>query len=254
MKMTHIKKRRNLYESVFLSLLTIVMVGCGGNHGGDEPVEKKDCYSAYDEICDNIYSSPQDALNDCDEFLNDYDSECAYWDEVQEIKEEFQNMKTELSSYKSDLPSFIESVSENSEFLNSSHSVVANSWNKCFENEKANRFRNVLNNLSFEDFEWHMKDDALQRVKDDFSSGGPFGMVPTGYVESVEHSGLVPIGGESAKQCEAVFRVHMEGAMGLGLRSGTIKIKIIGQLGLTEDGRLQYHPKDYSVLETTGAC
>lgn len=253
------KKSEGTFLFIFLFSLVILTLSCdgGSSNSEDSPSmddQYRDCSSDYDYIINNTYTEPEDAINACNNFINKYGSECVHLEDVQKILEQFQNMRHDLSRYSDDFSYFIREVGSTEEYSNSSYPVVAESWENCFKNERTKRLNAILDKLTFEDFQDYMEEDAMERVKTDYSSGGPFGLVPTGNVETIEHSELTSIESSAAKECTAIFRVRMEGAMGLGLRSGTVKIKIIGQLGVTHDGELEYHPKDYSVIETTGAC
>ncbi len=224
-------------------------------------VTKKDAGKEYRSITDRTYYTADSALSDVDAFISSFNSDSEAWEYVEnmkDIRKELKEIKQFFNRYYYSYLNFKESADEvSSDYAYSEWPLVRKVWKNQYESEGDKLLRKELENIDEESFRSYMINDAEQRCLENYESKGPLGI---GYMLSRSSSTEVinistprEIEGKSGKTTEGVFRVHLEGSLGMGHRVGTVKIRIKGELGITTTGSLQYHSLDYDILERTGS-
>lgn len=226
------------------------------------PVEvKKDAGKEFRSITDRTYYDAESALRDVDSFISTFNSDNDAWNYVEDMKDirrQLKEMNQFFSKYYYSCKAYKEAADEvSSDFKGSEWSLVRTVWNKQFESKYDELIREVLADIDADSFRSYMVNDAERRCMENYEKNGPLGI---GYMlshdrstEVVSISDPVQIDGKSGKKAEGVFRVHMEGSLGMGHRVGSVKIRIKGELGITTEGDLQYHSLDYDIIERTGS-
>ncbi|MBP5650085.1 MAG: hypothetical protein J6X01_03275 [Bacteroidales bacterium] len=122
---------------------------------------------------------------------------------------------------------------------------------------RESKLRALLNKISPDDFRSYLKSYAESLASEWYGGGGPSGwIVKDSYILNNEMSSAVELSDRAAKKCSCTVHVNMEGAMGLGLRSGSVNIWVEGTLGIVdfdgENGRLQFSRGGYSKQSVEG--
>lgn len=222
---------------------------------------KRDAGKEFRSITERTGSSLDSALRDVDDFISEFRSDDEAWeyvDDMKEIRSELNAMEKFFNKNFYSYKQFLEAAEEvASRFEGSDWPIVRNVWKSEFKSKDNAWLREEMNKIDANSFRSYMIEDAENRCLENFESYGPVGI---GYMLSRSHSTEVisidepeSLDGLSGKKTEGVFRVHMEGSLGMGHRVGTIKIRIKGELGITTEGDLQYHKLDYDILERTGS-
>jgi len=226
-----------------MAALCLMFVSCG---------EKRDCEQEYYDLCKRTFSSASEGYEVADEYVRHFKpNKCAYYSDVVQIRNEFSDMD-DFFDYSYDNYADFLRASLQCSFQTSKYSTIVNTWKTLVEREQHRLLDAIVDRISAADIGNNMYYRARIICENDYSGNGPFGWVVNG-VSSVSLSDLEPIGNNLfGKKCTGVYRVSMEGAMGLGLRSGTVKLRIVGGIYVDTNGNLQYTTLDYSYLETTG--
>lgn len=237
---------KNIIQPIAILLMVascLIFASCG---------ESRDCEQEYYDLVSRTFSSAQEGKSVADEYLDHFKpSKCDYYYDVQNIRNEFADMADFFSNRYENYADF-NRAAMNTSFQNSNYSTVVNTWKALVEKEQHRLLDALVDRISASDIGNNMYYQARTICENDYGGNGPFGWTVTG-VSSVSLSDLEPIGNNLfGKKCTGVYRVSMEGAMGLGLRSGTAKLRIMGSMYVDTNGNLQYHTMDYQYLETTG--
>lgn len=131
------------------------------------------------------------------------------------------------------------------------------SSNSMQTDSRESRLRALVNKISPDDFRSYLKAYAESLASEWYGGGGPSGWtVKDSYILNNEMGSVVVLNDIAAKKCSCTVHVNMEGAMGLGLRSGSVNIWVEGTLGIVdfdgENGRLQFSKGGYTKLSVEG--
>ena len=200
------------------------------------------CEKAYRQIAerDHFYSAAG-AVAACDSFLNQYQYQrSSYCDEVREMRTAFREMGETLGKNYYTYEQFKSETHYASQRMGESpYSVVRKTWARLLREEDSCRLRAALTSLTDYDFQVYLHDYAQQVCRERYGHG-LFAM----RVNRLEISRMtqpMPVEGKAAVACTAEYAVHLEGALGLGLRTRTDRVTVDGELGYTPEGRLIFH-------------
>ena len=237
------KKTTKVILAELLVLIIVVLTACG---------EKRDCEQEYYGLSKCTFSSAAEGANEADEYLKYFKpKKCIYYEDVKEIQQEFLSMDDFFYNHYDKYADFQREAIKQP-FYNSRYSTVVNTWKALVENEQHRLLDAIVDRINAADIGSYMLNQVRSICENDYGGNGPFGWEVNG-VSSVSLSDLEPIGNNLfGKKCKGIYRASMEGAMGLGLRSGTVKLQIEGGLYVDTYGNLRYQTFDYKYLETTG--
>ena len=237
------KTQKKTHKMLLMVAACLVLAACG---------EKRDCEQEYYDMNSKTFPSARQGYDVANDYLGHFKpSKCAYYSDVEKIRDEFADMDRFFSNRYDDYGDFQRAALQTS-FQYSSYSTIVNTWKALVEKEQHRLLDAIIDRITPNDIGNYMYSQSMKICGNDYGGNGPFGWTVTG-ASLVSLSDLEPIGNNLfGKKCTGVYRVSMEGAMGLGLRSGTAKIQIVGSLYVDTYGNLQYHTLDYRYLETTG--
>jgi hypothetical protein len=126
---------------------------------------------------------------------------------------------------------------------NFSSESAYNSYTQNVDPEEA-RLQAKVDNISESDFKPYLIDYAKDLCNTWYGGGGPTGWVVSScYVVNDDFYGPYSVSDKTAKRCSCTVHVEMEGAMGLGLRSGSVDIWVEGTLGYSSADSDMYFTK-----------
>ena len=200
------------------------------------------CESDYRQISERDYFySTAGAVATCDSFLNQYQyKQYAYCDEVREMRTAFREMGDMLSknhysyeAFKSEARYLSQRIAE------SPYRVVRDTWARLLVEEDSCRLRAALTGLTDYDFKVYLHDYAQQVCQERYGHGLFALQMNDMKLARITQPTLVD--GTAAVSCTAEYDVHLEGPLGLGLRTRTDHLTVSGELGYTSEGRLIFH-------------
>ena len=237
-----------LIAVVAVVLYTLVYWDCSGgakNKGRSLSSllkEERNCEAEYKAIAEREYFySTASAISACDTFLAHFQYQrCAYCDDVREMRTSFREMGDLLGRNFYSYESFkTESRYVGQRMAESPYRVVRDTWERLLREEDSCRLRAALTSLTGHDFQVYLHDYAQQVCQERYGRG-LFAMRVSRLVPSrISQPTLVE--GTAAVACTAEYDVHLEGALGLGLRTRTDHVTVSGELGYTSEGRLLFH-------------
>lgn len=120
---------------------------------------------------------------------------------------------------------------------------------------KESQLRNIVNNLNVNGYTYQLKAYATELAEEWYGGGGPTGwMVKDSYILGEVKSDV--LSDQHAKRISCTVHVSMEGAMGLGLRSGSVDIWVEGTLTVKDfDGEnynVDFNRGDYRKINVGG--
>ena len=245
--------------SFLFIFITFLLTGCNSyskEEKKSEPVvRERNCQREYDQLSSKKFCDINDAIRAANDFLSYFEdkgecSDCC--SNVRRIKDDFSSMENLFSniderdaSYR--LCAYYQMVEQNNDrFSNNSFETVRETW-KCLTDTKKDKYmRERLNSISTSDFAPHLRQYARDLAEEWYGGGGPAGwVVEDCYILNNEISEPEFVEGKAAKRCSCTIHVKMEGAMGLGLRSGSVDIEVEGTLGLTDNCSLVFSKGNY---------
>lgn len=226
-----------------------------------QPVVKRDAGKEYRSVSERTYYDVDSALSAVDSYITSFNNDDEAWEYVEnmkEIRKELKDMNRFFNRSYYSCRQYVDAAQEvASQFKNSEWSIVRTVWNKEYNSKYDALLREAMDDIDADSFRSYMIKDAEKRCLENYESNGPLGigymLSRTRSTEVISISNPQELDGKSGKKTEGVFRVHMEGSLGMGHRVGTVKIRIKGELGITTSGDLQYHPLDYDIIERTGS-
>lgn len=112
---------------------------------------------------------------------------------------------------------------------------------------KESRLKEIVNNLNTDGYTYQLKAYANNLAEEWYGGGGPTGWeVKDSYVKNNEVKSVV-LSDRPAKKISCTVHVVMEGAMGLGLRSGSVDIWVEGTLSV-----IDFDGEQYDIVFTRG--
>ena len=109
------------------------------------------------------------------------------------------------------------------------------------------RLKEIVNNLNADGYTYQLKAYANNLAEEWYGGGGPTGwVVKDSYIQNNEVESVV-LSDRPAKKISCTVHVVMEGAMGLGLRSGSVDIWVEGTLNVNN-----FDGEQYDVVFTRG--
>lgn len=122
---------------------------------------------------------------------------------------------------------------------------------------RESKLRALVKQISPDDFRTYLKAYAESLASEWYGGGGPTGwIVKDSYILNNEMGNAVELSDQAAKKCSCTVHVNMEGAMGLGMRSGSVNIWVEGTLGIVnfdgENGMLHFSRGGYSKQSVEG--
>ena len=217
----------------------------GGKNGFIVRQQERDRETEYRQIADREYFySAAGAVDACDTFLSHYQYQrCAYCDEVREMRTAFREMGEVLGKNFYSYEQYkTESHYVSQRMAESPYRVVRETWKRLSYEEDSCRLRAALVSLTSRDFSVYLHDYAQQMCQEQYGKG-LFAM-RVNRLELVQLSQPTLVEGTAAVACTAEYAVHLEGALGLGLRTRTDRMTVSGELGYTPEGRLIFHRKE----------
>lgn len=206
----------------------------------------RDCRQEYNQLSVEEYHDLYDAKTAMRSFLADFDDKSECFDccgNVQQMEAEFANMDNLFSDVDLKMPkeqycAFVTMVNSNSSrFSGSSFEAVRNTWAYLVKEKKDYYLRERLDLIDQSEFTPHLISFAKELAEDWYGGGGPTGwVVKNSYVLNNAMSPVNEVEGVCAKRCSCTVHVDMEGAMGLGLRSGSVEILVEGTLDISGSG------------------
>ena len=240
-----------LIAVVAIGAYTAVDWSCTGNpkHKVSQIMGRQghDCEAEYRQIADRDYFfSAAGAVDACDTFLSHFQYQrCAHNDEVRAMREAFAAMGEALGRSYYSYELFKSETRYLSQHLaESPYRVVRDTWARLLREEDSCRLRASLVSLTGHDFSVYLHDYA-QQVCQERSGKGLFAM-RVSQIEPLRQSQPVLVEGTAAVACTAEYAIHLEGALGLGLRTRTDRLTVSGELGYSSEGKLIFHRKGYS--------
>lgn len=231
-----------------IAIYTAVVWNCSGHAKGKESVlsalksKEWDCTAEYEAISEKDYFySAAGAVSACDTFLAHFQyGRCAYCDDVREMRTAFREMGDMLGrnyysyeNFKSEARYMSQRMAE------SPYRVVRETWARLLREEDSCRMRAALVSLTGHDFQVYLHDRVQQMCQERYGKG-LFAM-RVNKIELTKLSQPMLVEGKAAVACTAEYDVHLEGALGLGLRTRTDKVEVSGELGYTPEGKLVFH-------------
>lgn len=207
--------------------------------------QERDCEAEYRQIAEKEYFySAAGAVDACDTFLSHFQYQrCAYCDEVREMRTAFSEMGEVLGKSFYSYEQFKNETHYVSQRLSDSpHRVVRDTWARLLREEDSCRLRAALASLTEHDFKVYLHDYAQQVCQERYGKG-LFAM-RVSRLEPVRLSQPVLVQGTAAVACMAEYAVHLEGSLGLGLRTRTDRLTVSGELGYSPEGKLIFHRKE----------
>jgi hypothetical protein len=242
-------KMRN--SSLALSLICVVLLltACGGG-GKNGNGFGRDADAEYETLLEATYSDLDEACGVTREYLDFFsqrfhdDSHC---DDVRLIQQKFYEMQSVLGDNEDSFAAFARETAElGAELSESTYPVVRNTWDvvykEVFNKRKKEFLDRVIPDYVFANDMWI---SAREVCEEDYGLG--WNITKTDELEI--HEPII-CDNELAKEASGTFRVHLEGV--LGLRQGSVKVRILGKRISDAEGRTSYRMLDYSYLETTG--
>ena len=237
-----------LLAVVAVAVYTAFYWGCSGKRGGECGFlvgrQERDCEAEYREIADREYFySAAGAVDACDTFLSHFQYQrCAHNDAVREMRASFREMSEMLDKSYYSYEQFKNETHYLSQRLaDSPHRVVRETWARLLREEDSCRLRAALVSLTEHDFKVYLHDYAQQLCQERYGKG-LFAM-RVSRLEPIRVSQPSLVEGVAAVACTAEYDVHLEGSLGLGLRTRTDRLTVSGELGYTPEGRLTFHRK-----------
>ena len=207
----------------------------------------RDCEAEYGQIAEREYFySVAGAVDACDTFLNHFQyRRCAYCEDVRAMRTAFYEMGEVLGkSYYSYEQFKTEAHYLSQRMAESPYRVVRETWERLLREEDSCRLRASLVSLTGRDFAVYLHDYAQQVCQERYGKG-LFAM-RVSRLELAKLSLPTLVAGKAAVACSAEYLVHLEGALGLGLRTRTEKLTVGGELGYTPEGKLIFHRGEHS--------
>lgn len=243
--MTMRRKRILLLAALVTAVVGLFYWGCSKSTKDEvlasfhKTANERNCSEEYEQIANReyFYSVPS-AICACDSFLQRFQyQQCAYSEDVRSMRESFQKMGEFFNhNYYSYEQFKTEAHYQTQHFANSPHRVVRQTWSRLLHEEDSCRLRAALMSLTAHDFKVYLHDYAQQLCQERYGKG-LFSMRMKG-LELTHITNPSPVEGMPAVECTAEFDIHLEGALGLGLRTRTDKVTVSGQLMYSPDGRL----------------
>lgn len=202
----------------------------------------RNCQQEYDQLIAKKFYTLREAKSATLDFLAYFteDGQCPECcEKVRQMEGEFIVMddlfsNVENSGSRNRYCSYIQMVRANGDrFSRSSFEAVRKTW-KYLTDEKSDLYmRERLNLIDKNDFTSYLVGYAKDLAVEWYGGGGPAGwIVKDWYILNNEMGDVVQVDGQAAKRCSCTVHVNMEGAMGLGLRSGSVEIWVEGTLGI----------------------
>lgn len=202
----------------------------------------QNCESDYRLIAERDYFySSAGAVAACDSFLNLYQyKRSAYCDDVREMRTAFREMGETLrkiyysyEDFKTEMRYMSQRMAE------SPYRVVRDTWVRLLMEEDSCRLRAALTSLTDYDFKVYLHDYAQQVCQERYGHG--LFALRMNDMKLARMSQPMLVDGTAAVTCTAEYDVHLDGPLGLGLRTRTEHLAVTGELGYTPEGRLLFH-------------
>ena len=187
------------------------------------------------------FVSTAGAVAACDSFLNQYQyKQYAYCNEVREMRTAFREMGDLLSKNHYTYEAFkSEARYLSQQMAGSPYRVVRDTWARLLVEEDSCRLRAALTGLTDYDFKVYLHDYAQQVCQDRYGHG--LFSLQMNDMKLVRISQPTMVDSTAAVTCTAEYDVHLDGPLGLGLRTRTDHLTVSGELGYTSEGRLIFH-------------
>ena len=221
--------------------------GSGNNSKQDSLFDQnqkpaRNCQEEYNQLATKKFYDLQEARSAVSDFLSAFNIEgdCAECcDKVRQIENEFVDMANLFSNVDNSAPTnrycaYLQMVKSNEgRFSNSSFETVRKTWKYLTDDKSDSYLRERLALIDEDEFKHYLIDYAKELAEEWYGGGGPSGwIVKDWYILNNEMGDVVKVDDKAAKRCSCTVHVNMEGAMGLGLRSGSVDIWVEGTLGI----------------------
>ena len=209
--------------------------------------QERDCEEEYRQIADREYFfSAAGAVDACDTFLSHFQYQrCAHNDDVRAMRTAFVEMGETLGTSYYSYELFKNETHYLSQHMaESPYRVVRETWTRLLHEEDSCRLRASLVSLTGHDFSVYLHDYAQHVCQEQYGKG-LFAM-RVSRLELLRLTQPVLVEGTAAVACTAEYAVHLEGPLGLKLRTRTDRLMVSGELGYSSEGKLMFHRKGYS--------
>lgn len=271
MKKANQNHNSSIFQMIVLLLLNLSLFVCSCDSGKNtntlfEPQKNskptRDCRQEYNQLSQKKYYSISEARKASQSFLSDFNIEEQCYeccDEVRKMEAEFANMDILFSNVDNSMPenrycAFCYMVKSNDNvFSRSSYEAVRKTWEYLIAEKKDDYLRERLNLIEEDDFKPYLINYAKELASEWYGGGGPSGwIVKDWYILNNEMEGVMPVDGKAARKCACTVHINMEGAMGLGLRSGSVDIWVEGVLGIGTDCNVFFSKGAYNKTRVEG--